>query len=333
MQYGAFLKMHCSDRTLYFGIFICHFVVFWLLCGIFTVVDLQQPKDLHPFKTQETWYPTRKQLQTAVIVTLRNQTVTLLEMTFVWQFFSDAAPDAFAQELPTLFTVVVHLAVIASFTEVVFYTGHRLLHTPWWWKNVHYIHHQWHSPYALTAIFAHPIEHLMSNFFTLHVGALVMGSHITIWYLGALGMTAAVVIQHTGFHLPFIPEFLCDETHDYHHSQGFDNLGAFNLLDGICGTNASYLTSWQRTVDEGYTTPDYPVDKILARGDAQGLVREDSRPLQDCWRAFEVVLERTSPGIIGQDGEVAPCSLDCQDGDAGNSDADALRRCASTKQQ
>lgn len=46
---------------------------------------------------------------------------------------------------------------------------------------------------------------------------------------------------------------------------GVDNLGTLAVLDYFYGTNKHFLSSYQCTVDHGYSSPDYPVDKLLGR--------------------------------------------------------------------
>jgi sterol desaturase/sphingolipid hydroxylase (fatty acid hydroxylase superfamily) len=54
-----------------------------------------------------------------------------------------------------------------------------------------------------------------------------------------------------------------NQSHDYHHSTAPENLGAFGCLDHLLGTNWGFLRTWQASVNKSYSTPDYPVDKIL----------------------------------------------------------------------
>ena len=44
-----------------------------------------------------------------------------------------------------------------------------------------------------------------------------------------------------------------------------DNLGQLGILDTLLGTEQEWLTSWQRTLDRTYRTPDYPVDRVIAQ--------------------------------------------------------------------
>jgi hypothetical protein len=92
------------------------------------------------------------------------------------------------------------------------------------------------------------------------MGPLVLGSHASVWILWTFLSTLDTVHGHSGWHLPLLGS---SEGHDYHHWQGNDNMGVLGVLDSYYGTNTNYNASWRKTVDVNYSTPDYPVDKIL----------------------------------------------------------------------
>jgi fatty acid hydroxylase domain-containing protein 2 len=71
------------------------------------------------------------------------------------------------------------------------------------------------APIALTAAYAHPIEHVFSNIIPVIVGPLVMGSHLITTWIWILWVTSETLTAHSGYHLPFLP--VSPEAHDFHH--------------------------------------------------------------------------------------------------------------------
>ncbi|GBO31261.1 Fatty acid hydroxylase domain-containing protein 2 [Araneus ventricosus] len=90
----------------------------------------------------------------------------------------------------------------------------KLLHHPRIYKYIHKMHHEWTSPIAITAIYCHPVEHLLSNLMPALLGPLILGSHMfTSWIWFSLALLSTLN-SHCGFHFPFFPS---PEAHDFHH--------------------------------------------------------------------------------------------------------------------
>lgn len=92
----------------------------------------------------------------------------------------------------------------------------RLLHHPFLYKPIHKMHHEWIAPVGITSVYCHPVEHVLANLCPVMAGPLIMGSHLsTAWLWYALA-TVITTINHSGYHLPFLPS---PEAHDFHHSK------------------------------------------------------------------------------------------------------------------
>ena len=94
------------------------------------------------------------------------------------------------------------------------YCSPRLFHHPRIYRFIHKIHHEWTAPIGIVAIYAHPLEHAVSNLGPIILGPLIMGSHIAtawMWFCLALMTT---INTHSGYHLPLMPS---PEAHDFHH--------------------------------------------------------------------------------------------------------------------
>lgn len=90
----------------------------------------------------------------------------------------------------------------------------RLLHHPLFYKKYHKRHHEWISPVGVSAIYCHPVEHVLSNVLPTYAGSVVGGIHVTSLWLWLAFATTYGVIVHSGYHLPLTPT---PEFHNYHH--------------------------------------------------------------------------------------------------------------------
>lgn len=179
-----------------------------------------------------------------------------------------AVPHMLDRQLPSIQTIVLHIVCCLPFAEIVFYSSHRLLHTPWFFQHIHYIHHSMTAPSAPTCIYAHPVEMILSNIGVVATGPMFMQCHLSVWMIWTLASIIDTMFAHSGWHLPFT---LGSEGHDYHHSSGTgDNLGVIGTLDQYFGTNKHWHASWQRVIDNRYGgTGNYIVDKILVQATAE----------------------------------------------------------------
>ena len=128
------------------------------------------------------------------------------------------------------------------------------------YENIHSIHHSWKAPIALSAIYSHPVEFLVGNVPTVAAGPLLLGSHITTFWLWAFAAVVGTCLNHCGYQLPFLPG---NQIHDYHHStfvpaDGPQNLGVLGCLDHLCGTDKGFLASWQVKLHQRYAETSHP---------------------------------------------------------------------------
>jgi sterol desaturase/sphingolipid hydroxylase (fatty acid hydroxylase superfamily) len=259
----GYMLANFSHKTLFvYVLWGLDFVAFWALSGIYAYLDFTRPAFLLPFKIQENVKISPERYLSAVKVALRNQAIALVLMHFLWEVYPLLAPTGFSAELPSFATLVFSLLAFIPLDEMWFYSVHYLMHrNTWLYTHVHYVHHTWHSPVAISTIYVHWAEHIMLNLPSLIIGPFMLGSHVTIWYIYMVGSILKRVLAHTGWHFPF---FYPADVHDYHHFLGYDNFGATRIFDAFFGTDSIFMSQWQSKVAKRYFNQDYPVDKILA---------------------------------------------------------------------
>jgi methylsterol monooxygenase len=144
-----------------------------------------------------------------------NQIFVGIPLTFVMYYLMQHRGLADIRELPTFNRIVLDFAAFLLIEELGFYYSHRLLHHGRIYKFIHKQHHEWTSPIAITALYAHPLEHLASNLLPVAIGPFLMDSHILVtWLWFGMALTNTLHV-HSGYHLPFV--LSSPEKHDYHH--------------------------------------------------------------------------------------------------------------------
>ncbi|XP_009902895.2 fatty acid hydroxylase domain-containing protein 2 [Dryobates pubescens] len=215
-------------------------LAFWCFNGLLLVADVTgKPTFITRYRIQmgKNDPVDTKKLRQAIYTALCNQFFVsfpmLVPMFYVMQWWG----NTFSKELPTFSWFLVELSIFTLVEEILFYYSHRLVHHPVLYKHIHKKHHEWTAPIGVVSIYAHPLEHIISNTLPVMTGPMIMGSHIvsiSAWFSLALITTS---ISHCGYHLPFLPS---PEFHDFHHLKFNQCYGVLGVLDYLHGTDTVF---------------------------------------------------------------------------------------------
>ncbi|NXV75232.1 FXDC2 protein, partial [Atlantisia rogersi] len=218
-------------------------LAFWSFNGILLVADVTgKPAFITRYRIQlgKNDPVDTKKLRQAIYMVLFNQLCISLPMLVVMFYVMKWWGNTFSKELPTFQWFLVELSIFTLIEEILFYYTHRLVHLPLLYKHIHKKHHEWTAPIGVVSIYAHPVEHMLSNTLPVMTGPMLMGSHIVsiaVWFSLALIITS---ISHCGYHLPFLPS---PEFHDFHHLKFNQCYGVLGVLDYLHGTDRVFRKS------------------------------------------------------------------------------------------
>lgn len=236
----------CYEDDFIVGVFATTFftiIIFWLANSFLIFLDVTgTPSFLLNYKVQpdKNCPLSLKDLKKIYHRVLFNQIIVGLPMSFVSFYLMKWRGCPTNGDLPTFQWVLLEITIFTLIEEVGFYYSHRILHHPSLYKHIHKIHHEWTAPIGLVALYAHPIEHLVSNMLPPIIGPILMGSHLaTAWLWFALVLLSTTV-AHSGYHFPFLPS---PEAHDFHHLKFTQNFGVLGFLDRLHGTDNLFRSS------------------------------------------------------------------------------------------
>ena len=163
----------------------------------------------------------------------------------------------YTQSFPELMVTMVMYQVMY---EILFYYTHRLLHHKLLYKWIHKLHHEWTgmyfnlgylkpdsnvlikilAPISLTALYAHPIEHIISNSLPVALPIIILNTPIATSWIIITTTLIGTLGDHSGYHVPFLHS---SRSHDWHHSRFNECFGVNGFLDKFHGTSKRFEES------------------------------------------------------------------------------------------
>jgi sterol desaturase/sphingolipid hydroxylase (fatty acid hydroxylase superfamily) len=131
------------------------------------------------------------------------------------------------EDLPDKFTLAWQVGFLIYAEDVGFTCAHRLLHSPFFYRRIHKVHHTYTQAVGISATYAHPLEYAFGNMLPTGIPCLILGKRMhffTFWVFILLRVTATTN-GHSGYEFPWIswdmmPMRGTPSYHDYHHSGG-----------------------------------------------------------------------------------------------------------------
>ncbi|KAL5021913.1 hypothetical protein ScPMuIL_001068 [Solemya velum] len=213
MDSAIFDELNWSEAFWFANVLmIASFVPYWLFGCLFLVLDTTS--GMLKYKTQPDIPLKMEKLITVLKTILKTTTVMPYCLSYTVYVVFKLRGIAMSLTPPDITTLLLHLMGCALIQEVGFYYSHRALHAPYFYKSIHKVHHELTTPFALGAIYAHPLEVIFSNMVPALLGPMLFGSSlftVIVWNVLSVLVTT---VHHSGYHLPFLPS---PEFHDYHH--------------------------------------------------------------------------------------------------------------------
>lgn len=129
--------------------------------------------------------------------------------------------------------VIGSLVALMIVSDQMWYWSHRLMHTPWAWKNLHKMHHV--APQcAISATYVHALEYTL---FTIAMQLPYAVTGFPMWvHAVPLGWG---MMTGSGAHSGYSGEFANGDKHNAHHLYHNVNFGLLMIADQVFGTHWS----------------------------------------------------------------------------------------------
>ena len=248
------IKNGWTDYQLYIMTFWI-ILAFYIVCCIpYCLLDLFKLKQTDKERLQPGTYNSFSLMTKGAVLVLVVFFTTILPLQMCSGPFFEIAGINGTKPFPKVWQALLQLAIFFVVEDYGNYWIHRWLHTPWAYKHIHYMHHEFDTPTALAASYAHPIEVLVLGSPTF-LGPAIVGCHVSVCWAWFVLRELEALETHSGYDFwwsptKLIPFYGGSEYHDYHHWVGGKSRGnfasIFTYCDYIYGTDKGYRAEKRR---------------------------------------------------------------------------------------
>jgi methylsterol monooxygenase len=148
--------------------------------------------------------------------------------------------------MPRWYDITGRVFICSLIEDTWHYWIHRLAHDKRLYKYVHKIHHNFQSPFGMTAEYAHPVETVVLGF-GFFIGILLLANHVVLLWAWVFYRLLETIDVHSGYDVPFlnplhlIPGYAGARFHDFHHYNFVGNYSStYVWWDKLFGTDSQY---------------------------------------------------------------------------------------------